>query len=54
MGINPRGVAVNSNTNRIYIANYLSSTVTVINGETNTVIETINVNAAPYDLVVNP
>ncbi|WP_445661805.1 hypothetical protein [Bacillus sp. FSL K6-0268] len=38
VGMRPFGVGVNSLTNLIYIANYDSNTVSVIDGNTNTVL----------------
>src|SRR3989442_1937775 len=38
VGNNPEGVAVNPNTNRIYVANSADNNVSVIDGSTNTVI----------------
>jgi YVTN family beta-propeller protein len=43
VGVNPIGVAVNPTTNRIYVANDGDNTVSVIDGTTNTVIDTIDV-----------
>ncbi len=48
------GVAVNPNTNTIYIANWLSNNVSVINGNTNQVIATIPVGQCPQGVAVNP
>lgn len=50
---NPFGVGVNSNTNRIYIANNSDTTVNVINGSTDTVINSITVGNSPYGVGVN-
>jgi len=44
----------NTSVNRIYVANFNSNDVSVINGETNTVIATIPVGARPFAVVVNP
>jgi YVTN family beta-propeller protein len=43
VGTNPWIVGVNTSTNRIYVANYASHSVSVMDGETNTVIATIDV-----------
>ncbi len=50
----PEGVAVNPNTNTIYVANNGSNNVSVINGNTNQVIATIPVGQWPYGVAVNP
>lgn len=54
VGSFPRGVAVNPTTNRIYVANELSDTVTVINGSDNTTVATVPVGAHPTAVAVNP
>jgi YVTN family beta-propeller protein len=48
------GIAVNPNTNRIYVANSIDNTVSVIDGATNTVIATIPVGLTPDGIDVNP
>ncbi|HYL67470.1 MAG TPA: fibronectin type III domain-containing protein [Nitrosopumilaceae archaeon] len=53
VGSNPYGVDVNSNTNKIYVANYGSGTVSVINGSTDKVVNTIGASN-PFRLAVNP
>ena len=61
MGYYPYGVAVNSVTNRIYVANQCGSdptcasdgTVSVIDGASNTVIATVTVGSRPYGVAVN-
>ena len=52
----PIGVALNPNTNRIYAVNsgYASNSVSVIDGNTNTVIATVPVGNTPFALDVNP
>src|SRR5216684_2906211 len=52
-GSMPYSVAVNQVTNKIYVANYGSNTVTVIDGATNAPI-TVNVGGAPSSVAVNP
>jgi YVTN family beta-propeller protein len=49
----PYGVAVNSTTNQIYVANYSDGTVTVIDGANNNT-TTVNVGVEPYAVAVNP
>lgn len=49
----PAGVAVNSLTNRIYVSNNQSDTVSVVDGTTNKVIKTITVGKEPYGVAVN-
>ena len=53
VGSYPHGVRVNSSTNRIYVANEASNTVSVIDGTTNTVTSTISVGSHPYGVGVN-
>ena len=47
LGSRPFGVAVDETTDTIYAANSISSTVSVIDGATNTVTATINVGTSP-------
>jgi YVTN family beta-propeller protein len=55
VGTAPFGVDVNPTTNRIYVANRDSNTVSVIDATTNTVVGSpIAVGTAPHALVVNP
>ena len=53
VGTRPHGVAVNSVTNKIYVANLDGNTVTVIDGATNN-IATVNVGEFPNEVAVNP
>ena len=46
-------VAVNPNTNKIYVANYINNTVSVIDGTTYTV-KNVNVGNRPNVIAVNP
>ncbi len=50
---NPQGVAVNSITNRIYVANANSNNVSVIDGATNAEIGSIKVGEFPFGIDVN-
>src|SRR2546428_7611889 len=43
VGVFPTGIDVNPNTNLIYVANFNYGTVSVINGSTNSVVNTITV-----------
>lgn len=52
-GTNPYSVAVNPITNRTYVANYGSGTVTVINGSTSDIAATITVGSNPRAIAVN-
>lgn len=52
-GIGPMAVAVNHGTSRIYVANSQTGNISVINGETNAVIETIDVDGNPFGVSVN-
>jgi YVTN family beta-propeller protein len=54
VGINPQGVAINPDTNRIYVANFGSNTTSVIDGTTNEVIKEIPVGINPTAVAVNP
>jgi YVTN family beta-propeller protein len=47
VGTSPVGLAVNDNTNTIYVANHESNTVSVIDGGTNAVVATIPVGPGP-------
>ena len=49
----PSAVAVNPNTNMVYVVNRDSQTVSVINGSNNRVISNIPIDGA-YDLAINP
>lgn len=51
---NPNGIGINPNTNMIYVSNYGNNTVSVINGETNTVVNTISGIQFPFGVAVNP
>src|SRR5438105_1903115 len=52
-GTQPQSVAVNPVTNKIYVANYTSNNVTVIDGVTNST-TTVSAGAQPYSVAVNP
>jgi YVTN family beta-propeller protein len=55
VGGNPTGVAVNPSTNRVYVANFSSQSVTVIDATTDTVIvPSIEVGLRPHGVAVNP
>ncbi len=54
VGILPNGIAINENTNRIYVANEIDNTVSVIDGSTNSVIATVAVGSEPTGIGVNP
>ncbi len=54
VGTKPHGVAVNSITNKIYVANLYGNTVTVIDGATNNTIATVDVGEFPNEVAVNP
>jgi YVTN family beta-propeller protein len=53
VGKGPRAVAVNPVTNQVYVANYPSGTVSVIDGATNAV-TTVTVGSQPGAVAVNP
>jgi YVTN family beta-propeller protein len=50
----PVGIAVNPNTNKVYVANEYSNTVSVIDTKTDEVQATINVGNFPYGIDINP
>ena len=50
----PNAVAVNPATNTIYVASFDAGTVSVIDGQTNTVTATIRVGTGPDAVAVNP
>ena len=54
VGYRPHGVAVNPTTNRIYVANWGSDNVSVIDGGSDTVDATIPVGGGPVGVAVNP
>ncbi len=56
VGNGPLGVAVNPITNRIYVGNYASLNVSVIDGATNSVVATIPLPSGdpPWGVAVNP
>jgi YVTN family beta-propeller protein len=53
VGANPTGVAVDSNTNVVYVANTDSNSVSVIDGVTNNVVATVPVGVNPDDIAVD-
>lgn len=53
VGSTPNSVAVNPVTNRTYIANQNSSSVTVIDGTNNTVVSTVAAGTSPFAVAVN-
>ena len=54
VGSYPIGIGVNSVTNKLYVANQFSNSISVIDGSTNIIERTIKVDNFPYDLEVNP
>jgi YVTN family beta-propeller protein len=53
-GQQPMAIAVNENTHKAYIANHNSSSVTVIDGRTKSVVATVKSGSAPEGIAVNP
>ena len=53
-GSMPENIAVNPNTNQVYVANFGSGTVCVVDGATGAVTDTIGVGKQPSDIAVNP
>ena len=54
VGKSPDGVAVNPNTNMVYVANAYSNMTSVIDSSTNTLVTTIAVGNSPSAVAVNP
>ncbi len=54
VGVGPNEVAVNTGTNKAYVANRLDGTVSVIDCATNTVMSTIPMGIEPKGVAVNP
>ena len=50
----PVGIAVNPNTKKVYVANEYSNTVSVIDTDTDKVVNTISVDVSPYGIDINP
>ncbi len=50
----PLGVAVDPETNRVYVANSSADTLSVLDGATGAVLDTVLVGSAPYGVAVNP
>jgi len=53
VGETPRRIVVNPNTNLVYVSNQIPNSITVIDGETNEVVDSIPVEQ-PYELMINP
>jgi YVTN family beta-propeller protein len=54
VGDDPLAIAVNPVTDRVYVLNTTSATVSVLDGKTDTVMATVNVGKWPYVLAANP
>jgi YVTN family beta-propeller protein len=52
VGSGPHGVAVNPSGTRAYVANYASSSVSVIDTATNSVVATVGVGSYPEGVAV--
>jgi YVTN family beta-propeller protein len=50
----PVGIAVNPTTNKIYVANEFSNTVSIVDGSTDKIEATVQVGSFPYSIDVNP
>ena len=48
------GIAVNANTNRIYVTNYQDGTISVIDGINNKIIKTIKLEPGVEGIAINP
>ena len=54
VGAGPNGIAYNPTDGKVYVANSLSGTISVISGFSNTVVKTITVGKTPIGLSYNP
>ena len=54
VGSNPWRVAVNPTNGNVYVTNFDSNSISVIDGSSNTVTASIAVGVSPYDVAVNP
>src|SRR2546427_1094768 len=54
IGSGPFSIAVNPNSNRVYVANFYDWTISVVDGSLKSVIATLPVSGAPDGLAVNP
>jgi YVTN family beta-propeller protein len=54
VGANPAAIAVNPNTDMVYVASFFWSTVTVISGASNNVVASINADENLFSIAVNP
>jgi YVTN family beta-propeller protein len=54
VGDSPNGLAVNEVTNRVYVANTESDTISVINGDNDEIITNIPVSSHPLAVAINP
>jgi uncharacterized protein len=54
VGQQPVAIAVNETTNKAYVANHGSSSVTVIDGETRKSVATVKTGSSPEGIAVNP
>jgi len=53
VGETPRRIVVNPDTNLVYVSNQIPNSLTVIDGRTNEVVDSIPVEQ-PYELMINP
>jgi len=53
VGALPQNLAINRNTNKVYVANNIGNSVTVIDGKTGQTVTTITVGTAPYFAGIN-
>ena len=53
VGKTPRRVVVNPENNRIYVSNHFSDNVSIIDGMTNSIIESVTVKN-PFEMAINP
>jgi YVTN family beta-propeller protein len=54
VGVSPNDISVNPNTNKVYVLSTSSNSVSVIDGKTNRITKTINLDPALSYVAVNP
>jgi YVTN family beta-propeller protein len=50
----PMSIAISSFGDKVYVANYLASTISVIDGSTNNVVSSIGTATNPWDIAISP
>jgi YVTN family beta-propeller protein len=54
VGDTPQGVAINPRTNTVYISNTRSNSISVIDGTSDKVVKTIDIDYSPFGMAFNP